>query len=175
MVFHAVKFEGTEPCYNYFVDGQKLSETIKEENPAHYQILCHVPLPYCRIHDRHKYIESHTPFKINLETQKLSELHFRNQNRLPLNKFTLESLHKINPSGSLLDVYKAIQTFLSTMQRKELHFTTQLVPGTVIVFNNHRVMHARTGFKGKRSLVGAYVNREDWRSKVMTLKKKYNY
>ena len=149
---HVLKFEVTEsgPCYNYFVDGQKLSETIKEENPVHYQILCNVPLPYCFVDDHNKYFNSRIPFTVDPETQRLSELNFKNQYRLPLNKLTLESLHKINPSGSLLDVYEAIQTVLKTMRRKELQFTIQLEPGTVMVLNNHRVMHARMGFKGKR-------------------------
>lgn len=91
---------------------------------------------------------------------------------MPLNKSTLESLHKINPSGSLSDVYAAIQTLVHTIRRKELHFMKHLEPGTAIVFNNHRVMHARTGFKGKRTLLGAFINREDWRSRVMSLRSK---
>ena len=169
MIFHTLKFNGTEPCYNYFVDGQKLREIIEEENPAHYQILCNVPLPYCHGDDRHKYLSSYIPFIVD---QQLSELHFNNHDRLPLNKSTLESLHKVNPAGSLLDVYKAIQTFLNTMRRNELQFTIQLEPETVIVLDNHRLMHARTGFKGKRTLLTAYINREDWRSNVMTLRKK---
>ena len=172
MIFHTLKFKGTEPCYNYYVDGQKLSETVKEENPVHYQILCNVPLPYCHGDDCHKYLSSHIPFTIDPETQQLTELHFNNYDRLPLNRSTLESLHKINPSGSLLDVYEAIQTFLNTMRRRELQFRINLQPGTAIVLDNLRLMHARTEFKGMRTLHSAYINREDWRSNVMTIRKK---
>ena len=171
---HVLRMEGTEskPCYNYFLDGLKISETIKEENPAHYQILCNVPLPYCFVDDHNEYFNSYVPFTFDPETQRLSEINFSNQYRMPLNRSTLESLHKINPSGSLLDVYEAIQTVLKTMQRKELQFTTHLKPGTVLILNNHRLLHARTEFRGKRSLIGAYMIRGDWRSKVMTLRKK---
>lgn len=172
MVFHTLMFEGTEPCQNYFVDGQKLCEIIEQENPAVYQILCNVPLLYAHIDDNNKYFNSYIPFMINPDTRKLSELHFNNHDRLPLNRSTLESLQKIIPSGRLSDVYEAIQYFLTVMRRKELWFSICLTPDTAIVLNNHRVMHARTSFKGKRTLVTCYVNREDWRSNVMALRKK---
>ena len=34
----------------------------------------------------------------------------------------------------------------------------------MVVINNHRVLHGRTGFTGFRNLVGCYVGKDDWES-----------
>jgi len=36
-----------------------------------------------------------------------------------------------------------------------------LLPGSVLVFDNWRLLHAREAYVGYRRLAGAYLNRED--------------
>ncbi len=42
----------------------------------------------------------------------------------------------------------------------------RLVPGTVLFFDNWRTLHGRHSFNGHRHMCGAYVNMEDFQSKL---------
>ena len=41
--------------------------------------------------------------------------------------------------------------------------------GTVVAFNNWRVLHGRSGFTGERRMVGCYLNMDDFQSRVQVL------
>lgn len=41
------------------------------------------------------------------------------------------------------------------------------------VFDNHRVLHGRSSFTGERRLCGAYVNHDDFRSRLAGLEKQF--
>ncbi|KAJ8726847.1 hypothetical protein PYW08_015244 [Mythimna loreyi] len=43
------------------------------------------------------------------------------------------------------------------------------LPGTVMIMDNFRVLHGRTGFSGSRVLGGSYVARSDWLDKARAL------
>ena len=45
-------------------------------------------------------------------------------------------------------------------------------PGRAVLVDNWRVMHGRSGFSGSRRLCGAYINWDDYRSRVEVLVKK---
>jgi len=36
----------------------------------------------------------------------------------------------------------------------------------MLVFDNWRILHGRGAFQGRRKMAGAYVNREDYESRV---------
>lgn len=41
------------------------------------------------------------------------------------------------------------------------------------VVNNHRVLHGRSAFDGKRRMCGAYIGMDDYRSKLAVLSEKF--
>jgi trimethyllysine dioxygenase len=41
------------------------------------------------------------------------------------------------------------------------------------VFDNHRVLHGRSSFTGERRLCGAYINHDDFRSRLKGLEKQF--
>jgi trimethyllysine dioxygenase len=65
--------------------------------------------------------------------------------------------------------YAAARKFDAILKRKENEYWEQLQPGTVLVFDNWRVLHGRSAFTGKRRLCGGYVNRDDWISRYKML------
>jgi trimethyllysine dioxygenase len=74
--------------------------------------------------------------------------------------------------GPLAEVgmwYAAARKFDAILKRKESEYWEQLQPGTVLVFDNWRVLHGRSAFTGKRRLCGGYVNRDDWISRYKML------
>jgi trimethyllysine dioxygenase len=42
-------------------------------------------------------------------------------------------------------------------------------PGTAVIVDNWRVLHGRSSFTGKRRLCGAYLNWDDYRSRINTV------
>ena len=47
-----------------------------------------------------------------------------------------------------------------------------LAPGTLLIIDNCRVMHGRRAFSaGRRRMCGAYVNRDDWLSRLRVLRR----
>ena len=169
LVFHTLKFEGPKPCLNSLVDGEKLRQTIRAEHPRHYQILCNVPLSYHHWDKDYRYLNSFIPFKVDPDTDKLRELHFNNHDRLPLSEASLDALLKIHPDGTLLDVYEAIQTVIRTSKQEDIQYKIHLEPGNLLIIDNHRLMHARSEFKGHRVLVATYMDKEDLLSTVLSI------
>jgi trimethyllysine dioxygenase len=61
--------------------------------------------------------------------------------------------------------YSAARKFDGLLKKKENEYWEQLTPGRVLVFDNWRVLHGRSGFTGKRRICGGYINRDDWVSR----------
>lgn len=59
------------------------------------------------------------------------------------------------------------------MKYKDVEYWVQLVPGTAVVVDNHRVLHGRSAFTGKRRMCGAYIGMDDYLSKYTVLSEKY--
>ena len=165
-MLHVTNFQGTGG-ESILVDGFKLAEIIKEEKPDHYHILSTVPLDYCYRDKNNQYLSSYVPFTLDPETGNVSQIHFNNSDRLPISANAMQALHRVKPKGSIADIYGAIQTFVKTVKEREYQYRFRLEPQRAVIFDNHRVLHARTAFTGKRRMCGGYVNREDWRSTVI--------
>ena len=43
------------------------------------------------------------------------------------------------------------------LQRPERHLQYQLMPGSAVIFDNWRILHARQAFTGKRRIAGCYI------------------
>ena len=63
---------------------------------------------------------------------------------------------------------------MATMRSESLQYMFQLEPGNLMTFDNHRLMHARTAYTGLRQMCGCYINKEDWVSKLLVMRKKYS-
>ena len=70
---------------------------------------------------------------------------------------------------------KALQAFEEELHREEMIVEVKLEPGTCVIFENLRVAHARRAFapaaegEGFRWLRGAYVGKDDYFSKLISL------
>ncbi|KAF2970067.1 hypothetical protein GQX73_g3505 [Xylaria multiplex] len=61
--------------------------------------------------------------------------------------------------------YEAEKKYHEILRREELVYQFQLKPGTVLIFDNWRVLHGRTAFTGMRRICGGYLNRDDFISR----------
>ncbi|KOB72661.1 Epsilon-trimethyllysine 2-oxoglutarate dioxygenase [Operophtera brumata] len=65
--------------------------------------------------------------------------------------------------------YRSLRKLGQYYENPENQWQFKLSPGTVMVMDNFRVLHGRTGFSGQRILCGSYVSRSDWLDKARSL------
>ena len=66
-------------------------------------------------------------------------------------------------------LYECIRRFDARINDPANQWRHILKPGEMLVFDNWRVLHGRGSFTGMRRMAGAYVNREDFESKLRLL------
>ena len=66
-------------------------------------------------------------------------------------------------------LYAGIRSFDGMANDPAYQWRYTLKPGDMLVFDNWRVLHGRGAFRGKRKMAGAYVNREDFESRVRSV------
>jgi trimethyllysine dioxygenase len=74
------------------------------------------------------------------------------------------------PAGRQQAFYRALARFAALCNDPTLQHRRRLLPGSVLVFDNWRVLHARDAYTGYRRLAGAYFNREDVESRLRFLR-----
>ena len=60
------------------------------------------------------------------------------------------------------------------MKSADSEYWVQLSPGTAVVVDNHRVLHGRSAFDGRRRMCGAYIGLDEYRSKLAILKERFD-
>lgn len=172
---HCILYEATGG-ESILVDGFKLAEEIRKKNPEHFRILSTVPIPYHHTCKVHSFRNSNVTFITDPKTDRVTRVHFNNIDRAPLDAACVESLQQLGgESGpvSILKLYEAMQTFIKVMSDESFQYRFYLEPGKPLTFNNHRLLHARTAFTGKRTLCGCVLNEEEWSSKMRVLRGRY--
>lgn len=70
--------------------------------------------------------------------------------------------------------HKAAQKFRDLVESKRAVYRRQMPPGECVLFDNRRVLHARTAFSGgERWLRGAYLDSDPFLSKLRVLERQY--
>jgi trimethyllysine dioxygenase len=66
--------------------------------------------------------------------------------------------------------YRALKLFNQLINDPSNEISMRLAPGTALLFDNGRTLHGRRAYQGYRRLCGAYLNREDFDSKLRVLR-----
>ena len=140
---------------NQLIDGLAIAEKMRIEYPESFKILSSINIPG-RYIKTDTYLEAKRPlFRLNDEG-KIVQVSFNNHDRAP---FRLDN-------DSMSQFYEAYKIFHNLANDKSRQFEFMLEPGTVLTFDNWRVLHARASLKGYRQLCGGYHNREDFESRL---------
>jgi len=161
-MFHCLE-ERCEGGDNVLIDGFKIAEVMKEKYPFEYQTLTqiHVPGQYIDT-TRDIHLMAQRPiFRLN-QRAKLVQVSYNNHDRAP---FFLEPY-------LMQDFYRALDTFARLYSKPEFQYRRKLLPGTVLFFDNWRLLHARDAYTGYRKLASTYFNKEDVESKLRVLRTK---
>ena len=135
------------------VDGLKIAQIIKKENQSMFDLLSKVNVKGNYIGDGF-FLEAKRPiFKLNQHNE-ITQVSFNNYDRAPF---------RLNKDLTL-KFYEAIKKFDLIANNKDYQWRHILRPGELLIFNNWRILHGRSSFKGVRKMSGCYINKEDFDS-----------
>lgn len=144
-------------------DGFMAASLLREENPQHFDILSQQWINY-RFQDADTDLQSRVPmFEVN-DKKEIIKVRYNNRSIGTLKL----------PQSQIREFYAAYRHYAEILERKTLQITFKLAPGELMLFDNTRVMHARTAFSdaGTRHLQGAYSDLDSLYSTLSVLKSK---
>jgi len=86
-----------------------------------------------------------------------------------ITRFNIYDRSPLSPSHNINEFYESYAHFVEILTREELYWEHYLQPGTVVIYNNWRMLHGRTSFTGKRFFGGCYISMSEFLSKARTL------
>ncbi|KAL0577643.1 hypothetical protein V5O48_004332 [Marasmius crinis-equi] len=168
-LFHLLSHTDGSGGETLLVDGFYVASILNELHPELYDVLSRTPVPaHAAGEEGSLYrpspatgypIINHDPLSGNI-----SQVRWNNDDRSSMKQLK---------AGDVEDWYNAIRTWHSLLTSPDSEYWAQLTPGTAVVVNNHRVLHGRSAFDGKRRMCGAYVGMDEYRSKLAVLSERF--
>ena len=146
------------------IDGFRLAELFREEHPTDFATLCRIPARFQKIHARRERGARMTYHRPHISINANDEL----------TQFTwapaFEGPLPITDGPDVEAYYRAYAKMNELIERESENnlLVIKLVPGTVVTFNNRRMLHGRTSFSYPgsasqvRHLQGCYVNIDEF-------------
>ncbi|QMU77650.1 gamma-butyrobetaine dioxygenase [Streptacidiphilus sp. PB12-B1b] len=134
------------------VDGFAAAALLREEDPAAFETLTRIPVPF-RFADTSgggAEVTAHRPLIGTDPRGRIREIRFNNR--------SIGTLRL--PADDTRAFYTAYRAFARLLLRPELQLDFRLAPGDCLIFDNTRLLHARTAFasSGGRHLQGCYAD-----------------
>ncbi len=159
-MFHCLAAECTGG-ESSFIDGFKIASIMREHHPEDYRVLTSIEIAGQYVdHGRGVHLAAGRPlFRLNGRGE-LTQVSYNNHDRAPF---------LLSPEESRR-FYRALGTFARLAAAPSLQYRRRLLPGSVVFFDNWRVLHARDEYSGYRRLAGTYHNKEDIESRLRVLR-----
>lgn len=144
-----------------FADGFAMAEDLRTEDPAAFDLLCNVAIPF-RFHDQDADILVYEPVITLGAGGQVSEIRYNAH---------LAGIFDM-PADIMPEYYRAYRAFMAKTREAKYRVTLKLKAGEMVVFDNRRVLHGREAFDpstGFRHLHGCYVDRGEFASKLRLL------
>ncbi|XP_050704041.1 gamma-butyrobetaine dioxygenase-like isoform X2 [Eriocheir sinensis] len=151
---------------SFFADGFRIAQWLEENEPAAFHVLTSTPVRFWVRNEGQQY-SAVWPVLCTNSDGDVIELHYNNRVMQPLQAST----HVVIP------FYHAYKLFSDKLRDPSSNLEFSLVPGDLVAFNNHRVLHGRTAFnptKVARHLVGCYADMDEALSKYDSLQAKFH-
>jgi trimethyllysine dioxygenase len=146
---------------NLLIDGFKIGEIMRREHAEDYAVLSSVEIPGRYLdHARGIQLMARRPLFRHKPSGELVQVSYNNHDRAPF-ALAVEQHRRF---------YRALATFAGLCADARLHYRRRLLPGSVLLFDNWRLLHARDAYVGYRRLAGAYLNKEDVESRLRVLR-----
>ena len=148
---------------NVLVDGFSAARVLREEDPDAYALLTTIRLTF-RFEDANTVLRASGPAIELNPSGEVRGIRWNDRSAEPPQV----------PAGQVDEVYRAMRTFAGLVRRPELELHVTLEPGDCIVFDDTRILHARTAFTdgaGARHLQGCYADLDGLASTVAVLER----
>nr|ACX30616.1 taurine catabolism dioxygenase [uncultured bacterium ARCTIC96BD-19] len=145
------------------VDGFKAASILRDESKENFLTLTSSWINY-------RFTDSKTDLRSRVPMIELND-----NNEIIKVRYNNRSIDTIKvPKDKMRSFYKAYRHWSEVIERDELKIQFRLSEGSLMLFDNTRVMHARTKFSktGKRHLQGAYTDLDGLYSLLNTLEGK---
>ncbi len=159
-MFHCLAFDGVGG-ENVFVDAFRIADEMRRETPDLYRTLTEVEVTGQYLdHEKGIHLQATRPaFRLDAAGA-LVQVSFNNLDRAPM----------WLPGGKMADFYRAYGEFARRAGDRRFQYRRRLAPGSLVLFDNWRLLHARDAYSGYRRLAGAYLNKEDVESRLRVLR-----
>ena len=144
-----------------FADGFALAEQLRQDDPDTFEILTRTPVPFA-YHSRNAALRAERPL-IQLSCRgEVVAVHYNNRSIQPL-PFAAEAAERY---------YRAYRRFALMLREPRFMLRFMMRAGDLVVFDNQRILHGRTGFASARyprHLQGCYLTRDSVFSRAALL------
>ncbi|OAX41988.1 Trimethyllysine dioxygenase [Rhizopogon vinicolor AM-OR11-026] len=168
-LFHLLSHTEGSGGATLLVDGFYVADLMRELYPKFHELLSRVPIPAHAAGEPYAlYTPSppamYPPLRYHPSTGELIQVRWNNDDRSVMNHLAPDEVE---------EWYEAIRIWNTLLTKPDSEYWVQLSPGTVLTVDNHRVLHGRSAFDGKRRVCGAYIGMDEYRSKFAVLKEKF--
>jgi alpha-ketoglutarate-dependent taurine dioxygenase len=145
-----------------FADGFALAARLREMAPEDFALLTTTPVPFLyRSRDAELYAER--PLIQLSAGGEIVSVHYNSRSVAPL-----------PPGANLATFYAAYRRFATLLREARFQLRMRLGAGTLVVFDNQRILHGRTAFASARfprHLRGCYLTRDSVHSEARLLRR----
>lgn len=158
MVFHCLE-EPASGGETILVDGFYCSDQLRRCDMASYCYLSSMPIESCYFDKKgNGFVHCDTILKHHPFTHNILQVRFNPLDVAPVKTIRQEDIRSF---------YKAFGSFARILWDKSNGIELALRPGTVLVFDNWRMLHSRNAFMGnRRHVYGCYVSRTEFINKM---------
>lgn len=153
-ILHCIQHNG-EGGDNFLVDGFNVVSELKKEYPETFHRLTEYQIPSEYIEEGRHHRHTAPIIKLNSLTGSPEQLRFNMNDRAVLDTIPFDKIQAF---------YADLHILSTEIQKKSNSWSFKLNPGTVLIFDNWRVLHGRNEYTGKRTMTGAYVLKSEFLS-----------
>lgn len=158
-VLHCIQHNGSGG-ETLLLDGFRAIEDLKAKNISAFERLATTSIPseYIEEDKHHKYTAP--IIQKNSVSGSLEQIRYNMNDRAPL---------KTLPHDQIMRFYADLRLLAGEIQNQKNEWWFKLNPGTVMIFDNWRILHGRAQYTGKRVMTGCYVSRTEFLSTARTM------
>jgi len=157
--FHCVEASAEGGGRNLLIDGFRVAEALREQDRRAFDLLSRVPRLFVR--NIAGQVDTRAEGNIICLDQDPNVVGIRWPFRFKAPLDVSEDM--VEP------VYEATRKLIRLIYGGEFNVQVRLEPGDALVFDNHRLLHARTGFSGRRHVQFGYIDRDDYHIQLRML------
>lgn len=151
--------QSDEDGISTLADGFNLVEILRARDPKAFETLCPIPARFHRTPQEGCAFEAQAPIISRDRDGRVTGIRILDRGMAPVDV----ELAQVEP------FYDALRSFLSLVYDGEGQIAVKIEAGEMLVFNNQRIMHCRTGFgpsKSHRHVRSCHVDLDEFHSRL---------